>query len=99
LTNVVNADLRLNRALSVTDGDDDDVRIQKSAASRRRFSDTHTLLDAEIQNLLHNAEENLGYRLERLPLSTLSSSQRNSCAVDGRLLNLNLIEESKMGIV
>jgi hypothetical protein len=42
-----------------TNGDDDDVRLQKSAASRRRAGVARTLLDVEIQNLLHAAEEDL----------------------------------------
>ena len=41
------------------DGDDNDVRLQKSAAARRRVGIARTLLDAEIQKLLHAAEEDL----------------------------------------
>jgi hypothetical protein len=40
-------------------GDDDNTRLQKSAAARRRAGIARTLLDAEIQNLLHAAEGDL----------------------------------------
>lgn len=41
------------------DGEDDDVHLQKSAATRRRVGIARTLLDAETQKLLHAAEDDL----------------------------------------
>ncbi len=40
-------------------GEDDDAHLQKSAAGRHRVGIARTLLDAEIQELLHAAEDNL----------------------------------------
>jgi hypothetical protein len=45
--------------LSTGEDDDDIVRLQKSAATRRRAGIARTLLDPEIQQLLHTAEEDL----------------------------------------